>query len=258
MKKIIIAISAVFLLLLVFPKAGFAVNIDIGDIHISTDNEPPPIEITGQPELLPVPGRYVYFIPDTDEDIFYYHGQWYRPYKGRWFRSGSYDGRWIQIRDVPPALVDLPSDYRSSSSRFDRIQHGDLGKNWERWEKEKYWDRRRIEPPPFQITGQPRLFPIPGRYVYFVSDIDVEIFFYRGKWYRPYKNRWFISGSYNGPWDGIRDVPDSLQDLPRVFYRLSYGELRDNWEKWEREKYWDKRRDEDRERFPEERRRERY
>jgi len=45
---------------------------------------------------------------------------------------------------------------------------------------------------------------------------------------------------------------------PRVFYRVPYSELRDNWEKWEREKYWDKRRDEDRERFPEERGRERY
>jgi hypothetical protein len=39
---------------------------------------------------------------------------------------------------------------------------------------------------------------------------------------------------------------------------VPYGELRDNWEKWEREKYWDKRRDEDRERYPEERERERY
>ena len=258
MKKIIMAISAVFLLLLALPKAGFAVNIDIGDIHIRTDNEPPPIEFTGPPELLPIPGRYVYFVPDTDTDIFYYHGQWYRPYRGRWFRSENYNGRWDNIRDVPPALIDLPSDYRSSAPQFDRIPYGDLGKNWERWEQEKYWDRRRIEPPPFHITGQPKLFPIPGRYVYVVSDIDVDIFFYHGKWYRPYKKRWFISESYNGPWDRIRDVPVSLQDLPRVFYRVPYSELRDNWERWEREKYWDKGRDEDRERYPEERRRERY
>ena len=61
------------------------------------------------------------------------------------FQSENYNGRWDHIRDVPPALIDLSSDYRSSSSRFDRIPYGDLGKNWERWEQEKYWDKRRDE-----------------------------------------------------------------------------------------------------------------
>ena len=258
MKRFIMSISAVFLLLLALPKVGFAVDIDIGDIHIRTGSVPPPIGITNPPELVPIPGRYVYFVPDTDADIFFYRGRWYRPYERRWFRSASYNGPWENIRDVPPAVIDLPPDYRSSPPGFNRIPYGEVSNNWERWEQEKYWDRRRIEPPPFQITGQPRLFPIPGRYVYFVSDIDVDIFFYHGKWYRPYKDRWFISGSYNGPWDRIRDVPVSLQDLPRVFYRVPYGELRDNWERWEREKYWDKRKDEDREIYPEERGRERY
>jgi hypothetical protein len=145
MKKIIMAISAVFLLLLALPKVGFAVSIDIGDIHIRTDNEPPPIELTGPPELLPIPGRYVYFVPDTDADIFYYRGQWYRPYKGRWFRSEDYNGRWDHIRDVPPALIDLPSDYRNSPPQFDRIRYWELKKNWERWEQDKYWDSRRFD-----------------------------------------------------------------------------------------------------------------
>ena len=144
MKRFIMFISVVFLLL-ALSKVGYAVEIDVGDIHIRTDNEPPPIEIAGSPELLPIPGRYVYFILDTDADIFYYHGQWYRPYRGRWFRSKSYNGRWDHVRDVPPALIDLPSDYRSSSSRFNRIPYRELGKNWERWEQEKYWDRRRVE-----------------------------------------------------------------------------------------------------------------
>lgn len=72
------SISAVFFLLLALSKVGFALNIDIGDLHIGVDRTPPQIEITGAPELLPIPGRYVYFIPDINADIFYYRGQWYR------------------------------------------------------------------------------------------------------------------------------------------------------------------------------------
>jgi hypothetical protein len=49
------------------------------------------------------------------------------------------------IRDVPPALVDLPPDYRRSSTRFNPIPYGEVRNNWERWEQERHWDRRRDE-----------------------------------------------------------------------------------------------------------------
>jgi len=145
MKRFIMSISAVFLLLLALPKVGFAVDIDIGDIHIRTGSVPPPIGITNPPELVPIPGRYVYFVPDTDADIFFYRGRWYRPYERHWFRSASYNGPWENIRDVPPAVIDLPPDYRSSPPGFNRIPYGEVSNNWERWEQEKYWDRRRVE-----------------------------------------------------------------------------------------------------------------
>ena len=269
MKKFILSMSAVFLLLLTLSNESFAIDLNIGDLSIGTGTKPPPFQMSGQPELMPIPGRYVYFVSDIDVDIFFYHGKWYRPYKDHWFRSGSYNGPWDRIRDVPDPLQDLPADYRSSIPRgYFNVPYDELSDNWERWEREKYWDRsrdeererlgRHITPPPFLVSGQPNLFPIPGRYVYYISDINVDIFFFHGKWYRPYKDRWFRSGSYNGPWDRIRDVPAPLQDLPDAFRRVPYSELRDNWEKWERDKYWDRKRDDDRERHREERDRDRH
>ena len=144
MKRFMLAVSAVFLLLLALPRAGSAIDIGIGGLDLEIGG-PPPVEITGPVELLPVPGRYVYFIPDIDADIFFYRDGWYRLYKGRWFRSDSYNGSWKHVRDVPPALIDLPPDYRSASSRFDRIPYRELRNNWERWEQERHWDRRRDE-----------------------------------------------------------------------------------------------------------------
>lgn len=110
-----------------------------------------------------------------------------------------------------------------------------------------------ITPPLLEITGRPVLFPIPGRYVYFVADIDMDIFFYQGRWYRPYKEHWFRATDYDGPWEIIRDAPAPLKDLPpdyrngapRGFYRVPYSEVRDNWEVWEKEKYWDRKKDEE-------------
>ncbi len=140
------------------------------------------------------------------------------------------------------------------------MPYGELGDNWEKWEKEKYWDKRREEerersivvaPPPIRIAGAPDLLPIPGRYVYFIPDIDADIFFYHDTWYRFYRGRWFTSADYNGPWGrmrrvppAVRDVPLDYRDVPPGFRNIPYGQLRNSWERWEQQKRWEIRREE--------------
>lgn len=264
MKRLGMFMAVMFLLLPVLSGKSFALDIDIGDLGIGI-GAPPPVHISGSPELFPIPGRYVYFVPDIDADLFYYHGRWYRTYRRHWFRSDDYNGPWRFTRDVPSPLRDLPSDYRRTPDWMNRIPYAELRHNWERWEREKYWDRRRAEererlgigitPPHVRIGRRPDLIPIPGRYAYFIPDTDADIFFYRGDWYRFYKVRWFRSDDYNGPWRSISDVPPALKDLPLDYrrtpswHRVPFGELRHNWKRWEQEKYWDRRRDSERERY---------
>lgn len=103
-------------------------------------------------------------------------------------------------------------------------------------------------PPAFRIHTPPPMFVIPGTYIYAVPDIDVEILFYQGYWYRPHEGRWYRSKSYNGPWGYLesRRVPRALFDLPPEYRRphgherISYGHFRNNWGRWERERYWDR------------------
>jgi hypothetical protein len=40
-------------------------------------------------------------------------------------------------------LQALPQDYRHRlSPGYQRIRHGDVKKNWKKWEREKYWDKK--------------------------------------------------------------------------------------------------------------------
>lgn len=139
MKKMIRATTVALCFLLIFSATGLAIDIDIGGIGIGS---PPRVEFAAPPEVVPIPGRYVYFVPDIASDFFFYHGNWYRFYKGRWFKSENYAGPWEHVREVPPALIDLPPDYRTSPSGYSRIPYGELLTNWERWERERYFDRR--------------------------------------------------------------------------------------------------------------------
>jgi hypothetical protein len=145
MKRMMLTTTAMACLLLtVSAAAGSDVDINIGGMEIGIGG-PPRLEFAGPPELLVIPGRNVYFMPDNNFDLFFYRGWWYRPYKGRWFRSDNYAGRWEDVREVPPALINLPPDYRTMPPRYYRVPYGEVRNNWERWEQERYWDRRAEE-----------------------------------------------------------------------------------------------------------------
>lgn len=106
----------------------------------------------------------------------------------------------------------------------------------------------RISPPPLVFSVPPEVVVIPETYAYFSPGVAVDLFFCQGYWYRPYQGYWYRSVSYNGPWVyiDVPRVPYSLIHLPpdyraRAGYRhIPYRELRGNWRRWERDKYWER------------------
>ena len=113
------------------------------NMDISIGINVPQVVIEAPPAVVAIPGTYAYFIPDVTVDIFFYHGYWYRPYEGRWFRARSYNGPWGYIAParMPGVLIHLPRDYRHIPPGHERIPYGQLKKNWGKWEREKYWDK---------------------------------------------------------------------------------------------------------------------
>ncbi len=134
MKKLLI-IGVMSLLLLGFSGQSMArVHVDV-NIPV-----PPAFVFPAPPELVVIPGTYVYYSPDVDVDIFFYGGYWYRPYGGYWYRSADYRGPWVYIENAPPVLLGLPHDYRIITRGERRIPYADLHRNWRAWERGRYWE----------------------------------------------------------------------------------------------------------------------
>ena len=55
-------------------------------------------------------------------------------------------------------------------------------------------------PPPIVFAAPPEVIVIPETYVYVVPDIDVDIFFWGGWWWRPWEGRWYRSQYYDRGW----------------------------------------------------------
>jgi hypothetical protein len=104
-------------------------------------------------------------------------------------------------------------------------------------------------PPPIAFPAPPPVVVIPGTYAYFAPDIDVDIIFFQGYWYRPYRGNWYRADRYDGRWVllppkrvpvVIMNLPSNWKHIPPGHEKIPYGQLKKNWRAWEREKHWDR------------------
>ncbi len=110
-------------------------------IHVDVNIPlPPAFVFSAPPELVVIPGTYVYYCPDADADILFYGGYWYRSYEGYWYRSVGYDGPWVYVESAPSVLLSLPPDFRVIARGERHIPYAELHRNWRAWERDRYWE----------------------------------------------------------------------------------------------------------------------
>lgn len=117
------------------------------DVHVNIGVPLPEVVIEAPPALVVIPGTYIYVAPDIDADIVFYQDYWYRPYRGVWYISTGYNGPWRAVRRAPPAVLNLPPNYRRSVYNHERVPYGHVKQNWRNWERDRYWERRHAERP---------------------------------------------------------------------------------------------------------------
>src|SRR5660397_204435 len=61
-------------------------------------------------------------------------------------------------------------------------------------------------PPLIVFAAPPEVVVIPETNVYAVPDLDVDIFFYNGWWWRPWEGRWYRSRNYSSGWGYYRSA----------------------------------------------------
>ncbi|MBF0257507.1 MAG: hypothetical protein HQK62_01505 [Desulfamplus sp.] len=280
MKKLLSGALLFVLVVVPFPTMA---EVRVG-ISISL---PPFIIFHESPKLIVLPETYVYVVPDIDEEIFFYDGWWWRPWEGRWYRSRCYNSGWDNYIDVPSFCGDVPSnwrdDYKERNWRglqwnHEPISYEDVQQNWSVWEKNSYWEKqtwrvqglestrmkRRTDagivissssPAPIVFSSPPQLIVVPETNIYVVPDVEVEIFFYSGWWWRPSEGHWYRSKSYNSGWVGYSNVPSFYREIPtdwRSDYRkerwrrhqwnpqlIPHEQVQESWSRWEKTNHWE-------------------
>jgi hypothetical protein len=111
-------------------------------------------------------------------------------------------------------------------------------------------------PPPILFSGPPEMVVLPETYIYVVPDLDAEIFFWGGWWWRPWQGRWYRSHYYNSGWGYYGGIPSFYSGIPSGwrndyrqhrwggrewnYQRIPQRQVQRNWKGWEKNKHWEK------------------
>ena len=112
-------------------------------------------------------------------------------------------------------------------------------------------------PPPIVFQAPPDVIVMPDTDdVYVVPDIDVDMFFWNGWWWRLWEGRWYRSHYYDRGWGYYNNVPSFYFDVDpgwRGYYRDHnwYGHrwnyeripnqrLQQNWKSWHNDRHWER------------------
>jgi hypothetical protein len=111
-------------------------------------------------------------------------------------------------------------------------------------------------PPPIVFAAPPEVVVLPETYVYGVPDLDVDMYFYNGWWWRLWDGRWYRSHRYDSGWAYYQRVPSFYAGIPSGwrndyrdhrwkgqqwnYQRIPQQQVQRNWKSWEKSRHWEK------------------
>jgi hypothetical protein len=112
-------------------------------------------------------------------------------------------------------------------------------------------------PPPVVFAEPPAVIVLPDTYyVYAVPDIEIDLFFWNGWWWRPWQGRWYRSRYYDRGWAYYHSVPRFYFDVDPgwrghyrghdwyghhwYYERIDYRRLQRNWQGWQNNRHWER------------------
>jgi hypothetical protein len=192
--------------------------------EVSVKNDPPQIFISSKPAILiildgapvwaPIKGTGLKWAVNTNWPLFSNETskKYYLLNETAWLETTDIKGTWSPVSQLPADFQKLPKDDKN----WDDVRKNIPGKRLKPEEVPAVYYSE--TPAELIVTkGSPKLEPINGTNLQWVSNTDSNLFFYTGdkNWYYLVSGRWFRSSSFNGSWEF------ATNQLPEDFKKIS-------------------------------------
>jgi hypothetical protein len=190
------------------------------------------IEIDGEAELGFVAGSNLFYVINTDREVFVLDNRMYLLLSGRWFTSLSPDGPWIY---VPPDQ--LPEDFKTIGDDFERayirahVPETDESQQvrMDTFIPQTAAIKRSISDFNVVYDGEPIFENIKSTQMNYALNSPFDIIEIQNHCYCCYDGVWFDSSSRQGPWTVSTTLPPEIQTIPPScpLYHVKYAQIYD-------------------------------
>ncbi|HEY6802695.1 MAG TPA: hypothetical protein VI306_03865 [Pyrinomonadaceae bacterium] len=177
------------------------------------------IEIDGEPNYVPVPNTGLFWISNTESDLFSMgkDGPLFYLVAGRWFRAPNLNGHWQFFtphlpEDFKKISVEHPrSRVLASVPGTEQAAEAVLLAQVPQFAKV---NKKELSAPEVIYQGEPQYEAIPGTQVQRAINTDKEIIKVGDLYYMCFQGVWFMANTPKGPWTIASTVPSEIYQIP--------------------------------------------
>ena len=177
------------------------------------------ILLTGEPKYAQVPGTALFWVSNTDSDVFRMGktGLVYYLVAGRWFSAQDFTGPWtFATPSLPDDFKKIPVEHErsrvlASVPGTDQAAEAVLLASIPQTARV---NKKELKAPELAYQGDPQFQPIEQTSVQRAVNTDKDVFKVGDSYYMCYQGVWFVGKSANGPWEVANSVPQQIYEIP--------------------------------------------
>src|SRR3954447_9277790 len=177
------------------------------------------ILLTGEPKYVAVPGTALFWVSNTDSDVFRMGktGLVYYLVAGRWFSAQDFTGPWTF------ATTSLTDDFKKIPLEHERsrvlasVPGTDAANEavlLAQIPQTARVNKKDTKAPDVAFQGDPQFAPIEKTSVQRAVNTDKDVFKVGDAYYMCYQGVWFVSKAASGPWEVASSVPQQIYEIP--------------------------------------------
>jgi len=187
--------------------------------------------IDGEPELTPISGTNLMYVANSESDIVLdlESAEYYVILSGRWFRSGSFDGSWINVPadQLPPGFAMIP--FESDMGHLLVSVAGTDQANAAVMENQipQTAAVKRDATIEVEYDGDPVFEPIEGTDMAYAANTADQVIQVENRYYAVDEAVWYEADSPDGPWTVATEIPAEIYEIPVTspVYNVTYVEV---------------------------------
>jgi hypothetical protein len=177
------------------------------------------ILLTGEPKYAQVPGTALFWVSNTDSDVFRMGktGLVYYLVAGRWFSAQDFAGPWtFATPSLPDDFKKIPIEHGrsrvlASVPGTDQAAEAVLLASIPQTARV---NKKELKAPELAYQGDPQFQPIEQTSVQRAVNTDKDVFKVGDSYYMCYQGVWFVGKTANGPWEVANSVPQQIYEIP--------------------------------------------